>query len=459
MDYRSSLLKRPVASSVRYSFLPAYPTSDNRSNIHLLFSNVQISQLSRQAMERRLEHCYHQPTFLAPINDHERLIFFLSRRWNINREILEYNFQRVTSIIDMIMKHRIHHFSTQYNQENLLEDQYSVALEFFLQIDIDTFYLKTCSYRGAIPESNVLQSLFCLTEPQGRYPMEKCNQISCCLCNPSYKMADHHHHRTIVKFGPNQQHFFINGYRSILNCPATCTTRNIIYVLTCPCHQVDYIGETSLSLENRLAYHRTHGNRIVQEFLLGPIITSRIQQELKSFEVLVKDGMKLYQHSTHCSMAIQWFLDENPEYWPFIPIQNHTDQNNEPLSEVPKSIVESNLFVYANDVPSPPPNFHFTHSQKIEIDRFFLEKKYLNSPNQKLDLYEAAIVAILPTNASAPLRRFIEALLITHTEAKLNTEGHLDKLVSSNTTEHDLPQFSSEWCQNLIHRTKATFTS
>ncbi|CAF1973700.1 unnamed protein product [Rotaria magnacalcarata] len=253
MDYRSSLLKRPVASSVRYSFLPAYPTSDNRSNIHLLFSNVQISQLSRQAMERRLEHGYHQPTFLAPINDHERLIFFLSRRWNINREILEYNFQRVTSIIDMIMKHRIHHFSTQYNQENLLEDQYSVALEFFLQIDIDTFYLKTCSYRGAIPESNVLQSLFCLTEPQGRYAMEKCNQISCCLCNPSYKMADHHHHRTIVKFGPNQQHFFINGYRSILNCPATCTTRNIIYVLTCPCHQVDYIGETSLSLENRLA--------------------------------------------------------------------------------------------------------------------------------------------------------------------------------------------------------------
>ncbi|CAF4577533.1 unnamed protein product, partial [Rotaria socialis] len=42
------------------------------------------------------------------------------------------------------------------------------------------------------------------------------------------------------------------GYRSILNCPTTCTTRNIIYVLTCPCKQFDYIGETSVSLPQRL---------------------------------------------------------------------------------------------------------------------------------------------------------------------------------------------------------------
>lgn len=42
---------------------------------------------------------------------------------------------------------------------------------------------------------------------------------------------------------------------------------------------------------------------------------------------LVKDNMTLYQHSAHCSSAMQWFLDENPEYWPFIPIKNV--QNNE----------------------------------------------------------------------------------------------------------------------------------
>ena len=34
---------------------------------------------------------------------------------------------------------------------------------------------------------------------------------------------------------------------------------------------------------------------------------------------LVKNGMKLYQHSAHCPSALQCFLDENPEYWPFVP--------------------------------------------------------------------------------------------------------------------------------------------
>jgi hypothetical protein len=33
--------------------------------------------------------------------------------------------------------------------------------------------------------------------------------------------------------------------------------------------------------------------------------------------------MALYQHTAHCSSAMQWFLDENPEYWPFVPIENN----------------------------------------------------------------------------------------------------------------------------------------
>ncbi|CAF3422935.1 unnamed protein product, partial [Rotaria sp. Silwood2] len=65
--------------------------------------------------------------------------------------------------------------------------------------------------------------------------------------------------------------------------------------------------------------HQKHGNRILQEFLLGKKNTSRIRNKLKSFETLVKNDMKLYQHSSHCLSAIQWFLDENPDYWPFIP--------------------------------------------------------------------------------------------------------------------------------------------
>ena len=38
--------------------------------------------------------------------------------------------------------------------------------------------------------------------------------------------------------------------------------------------------------------------------------------------------MALYQHSARCPSAMQWFLDENPEYWPFVPIENDADNNN-----------------------------------------------------------------------------------------------------------------------------------
>lgn len=92
--------------------------------------------------------------------------------------------------------------------------------------------------------------------------------------------------------------------------------------------------------------------------------------------------MTLYQHSTNCPHAMQWFLDENPDYWPFVPIaQNETT-------------MDTREFDYANDIPSPPSHYHFTSQQKEQIERFFHEKKYLTSVNFNLDLYHAAIVAI-----------------------------------------------------------------
>ena len=142
-----------------------------------------------------------------------------------------------------------------------------------------------------------------------------------------------------------------------------------------------------------------------------------------------------------------------------------------------RSIVELDTFNYANDVPSPPVNFRFTREQKIEMNRFFLKKKYLNSPNFHLDLYQAAVVAIcksmlsaiksshidfisVPINASVALRRLVEALFITHTGTRLNTDGHLDKLLFPDaminlggSSEQD------PWCKNLIRRLSATNTN
>ncbi|CAF3381769.1 unnamed protein product, partial [Rotaria socialis] len=57
-------------------------------------------------------------------------------------------------------------------------------------------------------------------------------------------------------------------------------------------------------------------------------------------------------------------------------------------------MMDMNQFTYANDVPEPPNNYRFSFKQKLEMDRFFHEKKYLNSPNLHLDLYQANIVAV-----------------------------------------------------------------
>ncbi|CAF4050234.1 unnamed protein product [Rotaria sp. Silwood2] len=459
-------------SSARHAILPSYPTLNNGDDIHLLLANIPIHHLNQEDLERRCKQGYHQPTSIAPSNDHERQIFFLSRLWNVNRDILDFNFRCLIKLAKLLAANRIHCFSTRPDQEYLDHDDYSLALEFFLQLDLHLFYMKTCSYRGAQPIVVGDKSLFCLSEAQARYGMTRCRQISCCLCYPSYKLM-YRQHQPIIQFGSHQQHTFVNGYRSILNCPATCTTRNIIYVLTCPCHQVDYIGETSSSLIHRLACngkmqyiyhlfylentvvcldHQEHGNRIVQEFLFGKKNTFRIRNELKSFETLVKNDMKIYQHSTHCPSAIQWFLDENPAYWPFIPSKMTEAEEQDEEKELVHYTDETDRFSYANDVPAPPNGYRFNLEQKMAIDQFFHKKSYLNTPNLHLDLYQATIIALLPEHASPTVRRWVEALFITHAESKLNTIGHLDQFVSTPHTKQVSTIEYDAWCRNLIRR-------
>ena len=142
-------------------------------------------------------------------------------------------------------------------------------------------------------------------------------------------------------------------------------------------------------------------------------------------------------------------------------------------------------FDYANDIPSSPDHYQFTYQQKVQIERFFHEKKYLTSPvNFNLDLYHAAIVAIrkcthtyldlwsddswklydcclfllVPINGSNALRRLIEALFITQTQAQLNSDGHLDTFLFPDTTinHHPIKLDSSQqqpqqkpWCEHL----------
>ncbi|CAM4836615.1 unnamed protein product [Rotaria magnacalcarata] len=364
----------------RYLLLPCYPTSPN----DLLLTNVPMNELNeKQSIQRQL-FGYYQPTTFE--NEHERWINSLSQSWNIHRDILEFNFKKMLTLLDTLAHKRMYHFSTHPQEEYFHVDEYTTALEFYLQMDYDLFYMKTCSYRGAQPIINEPQSIFSTNQrpPYGRYTMEACHQKSCCLCYPS----PHIESKSTI------QHIFVNGYRSILNCPTTCTTRNIIYVLTCPCKQFDYIGETSVSLPQRLTYHRKHGNRIIKEFLLGKKLTNYINEDaIKSYETLVKDRMKLYQHLCYCSVAMQHFLDENSDYWPFIPQRLTVYEEQEQEREI--KFVDHHQYQFANDVPVPTnTNYRFTTEQKLNIEEFFQQKKYLSQLNSHFDFYQASIIAV-----------------------------------------------------------------
>jgi len=127
----------------------------------------------------------------------------------------------------------------------LPSQQMALALEFYLQIDgesssssymhitlvssssfsiffsVDIFYMKTCSFRGANPRSNS-EGLFCgAQEPEARYAMVPCRQLSCPCCYPLHQ-NDKSQPWAVVDFVSSATHKFINGYTTYLNCPAVC---------------------------------------------------------------------------------------------------------------------------------------------------------------------------------------------------------------------------------------------
>lgn len=105
--------------------------------------------------------------------------------------------------------------------------------------------------------------------------------------------------------------------------------------------------------------------------------------------------MLLYQHLCRCSVAMQYFLDENPDYWLFIPQRMTDNEEQQQEREITSVVVDNNQYQYANDVPTPSNrNYHFTIQQKLAIEKFFQQKKYLYSINNHFDLYESQIIAV-----------------------------------------------------------------
>lgn len=65
-------------------------------------------------------------------------------------------------------------------------------------------------------------------------------------------------------------------------------------------------------------------------------------------------------------------------------------------------------------------------------------------------MYHAKIIALLPLESSDLFRQVIHTLFITHTEARLNTLGHIFD-TNSNADLH-----RGIWCENLVRPQPST---
>lgn len=183
-------------------------------------------------------------------NDDQRRIAFYSGLWHMDRDVIEFNYYRLKSLLDRFTRHRMNRFNLRYYEARIDELDYTVAFEFFLQFDVHVFYMKTCGYRKSMPLSYNLH-LFTRHDPLIRYGMSACQTLHCRLCFPEYKLT-YRSEKHPCRFDSHQCHRFVNGLEVILNCPVTCTDTNLIYALTCPCGRVDYVGESSSTLDSRL---------------------------------------------------------------------------------------------------------------------------------------------------------------------------------------------------------------
>ena len=105
--------------------------------------------------------------------------------------------------------------------------------------------------------------------------------------------------------------------------------------------------------------------------------------------------MLLYRHSARCPVAMQWFLDYNPNFWPFVPMSQEQGvdtsshlQTDSPLADLP---------------PLPSSHYHFSADQRKEQLLAFEMSGHRLPFSVGLDLYNATIVAVCQCLARAAL--------------------------------------------------------
>ena len=228
----------PNPSVDRLTLLPAYPTFDRFGPInrdHLLLANVARQELTVEQRRRRDHHSFHQPFAVIDhtvdgatqpflIYLYQQLYGDLVGRFQVDNAILDFNYERLRQCINVFTQERIRHGllpPLTVGSEQLRIDEYALALEFYLQIDDRLFFMKTCSFRDALPSLYNGRGIFCVHPPQAYYGMTPCQHVSCRFCFPNLDISIRvRQQQPVVQFTSAQTHRFVNGYEAILNAPA-----------------------------------------------------------------------------------------------------------------------------------------------------------------------------------------------------------------------------------------------
>ncbi|CAF5198610.1 unnamed protein product [Rotaria magnacalcarata] len=176
---------------------------------------------------------------------------------------------------------------------------------------------------------------------------------------------------------------------------------------------------------------------MMHSFLTGTPVYEEIMTPMERCRHLIVRKMRHYQHSAHCSVAVQLFLEHNPAYWCFISrSRREVEQENNFYTGLVLATESEFAFILPRrtnhekkvarlltGVMLQPAENHYSTAQ-IQKQRIFFDRLLLSPVDQlpyvEADLYKMKIIAVLPTDESIILRYIIETLFIIHAESKLN---------------------------------------
>ena len=209
---------------------------------------------------------------------------------------------------------------------------------------VDRFHMKTYSFDNRESYSSQRSLFYNDNNNKVDYTLQPYQQVHCHLCQMLLLSSSSSSSVPTIRFNSYDIHRFFNSYEAILNYSATCRTKNIIYVLTCPCGECEFIGSTKESVADVIFYYRIQINRFIHEYVTGlnsssyaaspssiPTAAAIVLTSTSPSSLIFSSSLDslLYIHAVQCPALLEIFLQNNPQYSCFIPmLLQHATKNN-----------------------------------------------------------------------------------------------------------------------------------